>query len=274
MYVVIVASEGGGVQEGDPGCVRHPAAAEVQHHREGEAQGALLSAHQDSVLSGLQVRPSSLPPSILLVTFSRIVPEVRYELQCQNIVQHICEEHYRVPVPVSPAPIFSTTPGPPRSPRSHSSPRPSEPPSKVKFPPALSTPATPSQRPSKRPSIRFKREPRPPVGPSPSPHHHKPLLGLKSAVKYRPGARHVSHQELPSPPGCRSILSQKCEKVPVKINRKVPEESCEEIPDIVCHLELETYEEPVCHNVEDRRELAHLSRHYFAGRRRGVRGRL
>ena len=60
--VVIAASQGGGVQEGDPGCVRHPAAAEVQHHREGEAQGALLSAHQDSVLSGLQVRTSNSPP--------------------------------------------------------------------------------------------------------------------------------------------------------------------------------------------------------------------
>ena len=59
----------------------------------------------------------------------------------------------------------------------------------------------------------------------------------------------MAHQELPAPPGCRSIVTQKCEKVPVKINRKLPDETCEEVPDIVCHLELESYEEPVCQNV-------------------------
>ena len=212
--------------------------------------------------------PPSLPPS-LLVIFYRVVPEVSFDHRCQNIVQHICEEHYQVPVvpvvPITPAPIFPTTPLPsvPRSPRSHISP----PPSKVKFPPALSAPVTPSERPSKRPSIRFKREPRPQVSLRP---HHNRLLDLQTAVKSRPGVGHVAHHELPSPPGCRTILSQKCEKVPVKINRKLPEETCEEVPDIVCHLELETYEEPVCHNVQDGGKLTYLSQHCFAGRHRGV----
>ena len=50
-YVVIAAHEGGGVQEGDPGSVRHEAAAEVQHHHQGEAQGGLQTADEDSVLS-------------------------------------------------------------------------------------------------------------------------------------------------------------------------------------------------------------------------------
>ena len=271
--VVIAASQGGGVQEGDPGCVRHSAAAEVQHHHQGETQGTVHSTDQDSVLSGLQVRTFSLSPSFppsLLVIFYRVVPEVSFDHRCQNIVQHICEEHYQVPVvpvvpvvPITPAPIFPTTPLPtvPRSPRSHISP----PPSKVKFSPALSAPVTPSERPSKRPSIRFKREPQVSLRP-----HHNRLLDLQTAVKSQPGVGHVAHHELPSPPGCRTILSQKCEKVPVKINRKLPEETCEEVPDIVCHLELETYEEPVCHNVQDGGKLTYLSQHCFAGRHRGV----
>ena len=86
----------------------------------------------------------------------------------------------------------------------------------------------------------------------------KSLLELPAAAKSPPGLHHVSHQELPSPPGCRSILTQKCQKVGRKINRKLPDETCEEIPDIVCHLELETYEEPVCHNVEDQVKLTNI----------------
>ena len=195
-----------------------------------------------------------LPPEYFC---SRIVPEISFEHSCQNIVQHICEEHYHVPVPViTPAPIFPT-PVPPvtRTPRSHISPRPSQPPEAVTGRPVVSA----SQRPSKRPSIRFKRaEP------------HVSLSELNNAAKSPPAVHHVSHQELPSPPGCRTILSQKCEKVPVKINRKLPEETCEEVPDIVCHLELETCEEPVCHNVQDRGKLTYLSQHCFAGRHRGV----
>ena len=181
-----------------------------------------------------------LPPDYLC---SRIVAEISFEHSCQNIVQHICEEHYHVPVPViTPAPIFPT-PVPPvtRTPRSHLSPRPSQPPEAVTGRPVVSA----SQRPSKRPSIRFRR-----AEPQPS------LVGLNNAAKSAPAAHHhVSHQELPSPPGCRSILTQKCQKVPVKITRKLPDETCEEIPDIVCHLELETYEEPVCHNVENQSKV-------------------
>ena len=75
------------------------------------------------------------------------------------------------------------------------------------------------------------------------------MLGLKNVVNSGGRRPLVAHQELPSPPGCRSIVTQKCEKVPVKINRKLPKERCEEVPDIACHLELESYEEPVCQNV-------------------------
>ena len=44
-------------------------------------------------------------------------------------------------------------------------------------------------------------------------------------------------------------MTQSCQKIPVQIQRKLPDEKCEEIPDIVCHLELESYEEPVCEMV-------------------------
>ena len=45
------------------------------------------------------------------------------------------------------------------------------------------------------------------------------------------------------------MVTQSCRKIPVQIQRKLPDEKCEEIPDIVCHLELESYEEPVCEMV-------------------------
>ena len=44
-------------------------------------------------------------------------------------------------------------------------------------------------------------------------------------------------------------MTQSCRKIPVQIQRKLPDEQCEEIPDIVCHLELESYEDPVCEMV-------------------------
>jgi len=168
----------------------------------------------------------------------KLVPEVGYDHECQNIVQHICEERYHVPVPiprpvpVTPAPIF--TPSPTRAPRSYISPRPSLPPNKVKFPSTVVPRPAPSHKPSQRPRLRFRRDSQ---------------FGLRNAVKSGGRRPLVAHQELPSPPGCRSIVTQKCEKVPVKINRKLPDETCEEVPDIVCHLELESYEEPVCQNV-------------------------
>ena len=52
----------------------------------------------------------------------RLVSDVTYDQECDNIVQHVCEEVYHVPVPlpapVTPEPIFSA-----RIPRSSSSPR-------------------------------------------------------------------------------------------------------------------------------------------------------
>ena len=48
----------------------------------------------------------------------RLVKEVTYDQECDNIVQHVCEELYHVPVPVrhvpvpvTPRPIFTPPPG-------------------------------------------------------------------------------------------------------------------------------------------------------------------
>ena len=49
-------------------------------------------------------------------------------------------------------------------------------------------------------------------------------------------------QEVPAPPGCRTVVTQSCRKIPVEVQKKLPDEKCEEVPDIVCHLELEKYE--------------------------------
>jgi len=55
--------------------------------------------------------------------------------------------------------------------------------------------------------------------------------------------------EIPSPPGCRSVVTQQCIKVPEKTTTKVPEEKCKEFPDVECHVELEDIQEPVCDTI-------------------------
>ena len=74
------------------------------------------------------------------------------------------------------------------------------------------------------------------------------LRQLKSALKVPPPPL-ITHKELPAPPGCRSLVTQKCHKVPEKFNRRIPEEVCREVPGVECHLELEEVEEPKCYNV-------------------------
>lgn len=154
-----------------------------------------------------------------------VVEETTYDHECGNIVQHICEEHYRVPVPVEvPVPVPHPTPHPHLhlhhpSPVTH----------------------LPLRLDDKQNVPRNKRNPQ-------AIDHQKLLFELKNALKAPPQPL-MLHKELPAPPGCRSLVTQKCHKIPVKINRKLPKETCEEVPDIQCHLELEKYEEPVCENI-------------------------
>ena len=73
---------------------------------------------------------------------------------------------------------------------------------------------------------------------------------VKTAQLVPPPAS-LSHQELPAPPGCRSVVTQKCHKVPELYNKKVPREECREVPGVSCHLELELVEQPKCYAVPE-----------------------
>ena len=59
----------------------------------------------------------------------------------------------------------------------------------------------------------------------------------------------LCYQELPAPPGCRSVVTQKCHKVPEVYPKKVPREECREVPGVNCYLELELVETPKCYPV-------------------------
>ena len=53
-------------------------------------------------------------------------------------------------------------------------------------------------------------------------------------------------RELPAPPGCRSIATTTCKKVPFTVAHKVAYEKCEMVPGVKCHLELEKVEKVEC----------------------------
>merc|ERR1711974_298472 len=46
------------------------------------------------------------------------------------------------------------------------------------------------------------------------------------------GAPVITTEELPAPPGCRSIATTTCHKVPYKKSTKVPYETCELVPSV------------------------------------------
>ena len=112
--------------------------------------------------------------------------ETTFTSECENIVQHICEEHYQVPVPV------------------HVHPPP--PPLHVPFGPAPN-PNGRRRRRKKRSSFFENRKKR-----ASSLEKQELILGLKQALGVPPPPV-VFHQELPAPPGCRSLVTQKCHKV-------------------------------------------------------------
>jgi len=161
----------------------------------------------------------------------KVVEETTYDHECENIVQHICEEHYQVPVPVPvevPVPVHHPPPHPIHSPVTH-------------LPVRLKKQTDAIRSLPRIPRNRNKRQPQ-------TIDHKQLVFELQNALKAPPQPL-VHHKELPAPPGCRSLVTQKCHKIPVKFNRRLPKESCEIVPDIQCHLELEEYEEPVCENV-------------------------
>merc|ERR1712083_287039 len=142
----------------------------------------------------------------------KIVEDTRFTSECENIVQHVCEEHYHVPVSkpiVFPVPIFHLR----------------------------------RKRNALENNVESRSKRQVPVRDA-----ELLLRQLKSALKVPPPPL-ITHKELPAPPGCRSVVTQKCHKVPEKFNRRIPEEICREVPGVECHLELEEVEEPKCYNV-------------------------
>ena len=56
----------------------------------------------------------------------------------------------------------------------------------------------------------------------------------------------ITTEELPAPPGCRSIATKTCHKVPHVVGNKVPYETCEFVPSVKCHLVLKKVAELEC----------------------------
>ena len=120
---------------------------------------------------------------------SRIVTETTFTSECENIVQHICEEHYHVPVPVH---VHHPPPPPPH----------------VPFGPAPNPNGRRRRRRRRSSSSVGKTRKKRASGLE----RQELILGLKQALGVPPPPV-VFHQELPAPPGCRSLVTQKCHKV-------------------------------------------------------------
>jgi hypothetical protein len=60
------------------------------------------------------------------------------------------------------------------------------------------------------------------------------------------GAPVITTEQLPAPPGCRSIATTTCHKVPYKKSTKVPYETCELVPSVKCGLVLKEVAELDC----------------------------
>ena len=56
----------------------------------------------------------------------------------------------------------------------------------------------------------------------------------------------ITTQELPAPPGCRSIATKECVKIPVTVPRQVPYSVCRTVPDIDCVHVLKSVPELQC----------------------------
>jgi len=86
----------------------------------------------------------------------------------------------------------------------------------------------------------------------PDPHPHGGHHALPTPPRHPGDPQHdllqekVIQQELPSPPGCRSVATKKCHKVPVVKQKKVPRTKCEEVPGIDCFFVLKKVADLEC----------------------------
>ena len=56
----------------------------------------------------------------------------------------------------------------------------------------------------------------------------------------------ITTQELPAPPGCRSLATKECVQIPVSVPRQVPYSVCRTVPDVDCVHVLKTVPELQC----------------------------
>ena len=75
------------------------------------------------------------------------------------------------------------------------------------------------------------------------PDHHHPLHPHPTEPEYPPI---ITTHELPAPPGCRTIATKECHKIPVIIPKKVPFEVCNKVPDVDCFIVLKNVTELEC----------------------------
>ena len=78
-------------------------------------------------------------------------------------------------------------------------------------------------------------------------------LKLPTALPYHGHHEHqpehpptITSQELPAPPGCRSLATKECVAIPVSVPRKVPYSVCRTVPDIDCVHVLKSVPELQC----------------------------
>ena len=91
---------------GDPVCVRHAAAAAVQHHRPVPAARGLQPAGADPLHNRYQAGRTTGSAGQCCC---RLVKEVSWRRECSNLVQHVCQQFYTVPVPLlTPAPAAAS----------------------------------------------------------------------------------------------------------------------------------------------------------------------
>ena len=56
----------------------------------------------------------------------------------------------------------------------------------------------------------------------------------------------ITVEELPSEPGCRTLATKTCYKIPISVPKKVPYETCKEVPAVDCYYVLKEVPELEC----------------------------
>ena len=80
-------------------------------------------------------------------------------------------------------------------------------------------------------------------------HSHNLVPKLTHSIYQKHSHSHpsiVTTHELPSEPGCRSLATKTCYKIPIIVPKKVPSETCKDVPDVECVTVLKDVPELEC----------------------------